>query len=258
MAREVRAAFGALHPHQVSAFTVQALTGKWKTNVSHATYYSRSLALRSFLRLLDATTGTKLADTVNYGKPPGPRKTIATPEESARLFAMAQPWLRVWLVLCTQLGLRNAEARRLRPENYNREKGLITFRKKGGEDHILPITPDIAALLDTAPQGPEDWTYVERWKGSALGKTDAVSTNVIYYHWNKLKRDAGVRRTLIPHDLRRTIAVNLYQLCHDLRAVQQFLGHKSLASTTAYLAPLTEDQIRQYHKLLNFHSQVKQ
>jgi integrase len=78
--------------------------------------------------------------------------------------------------------------------------------------------------------------------------------------WQRLTRRCGLSH-IWPHDLRRTVATNLYRETHDLRAVQQYLGHSRIDSTTHYLAPLDDDQLREYHALLNFRefdSEVKQ
>ena len=63
------------------------------------------------------------------------------------------------------------------------------------------------------------------------------------------------------HDLRRSAATILYMATKDLRVPQQLLGHKNLASTLAYLAPMAPDEARRYQELLrfdHFHTEVKQ
>jgi len=45
----------------------------------------------------------------------------------------------------------------------------------------------------------------------------------------------AIPKRIIPHDLRRTTAVEFYKITHDLRAVQALLGHRNLPSTLWYL-----------------------
>ncbi len=250
--RELRATFGNLTPRQLSAFATQSLAAKWKTSYAPATYHGRTLALRRFLRLLDATAGTALAQTVKAGKNPGPRKVIAKPEESAKLFEHAQPWQRLWLLLCSQLALRNAEARSISPANYDPSAQTIHFKKKGGGVHTLPVTPDIAALFEAAPAGEEGWTYIERWRGKKLSKA------AVEHQWRKLKKLCAVREDLRVHDLRRTTAVSLYDLTRDLRAVSHLLGHASIASTCGYLAHQDPENLRPLLAQMKLATQVKQ
>jgi len=191
---------------------------------------------------------------VKAGKNPGPRKTIATAEEITRLFAAAEPWQRLWLLLCSQLALRNSEARSIKASNYDPAAQTISFRKKGGGTHVLPVTPDIAALFEAAPEAPEgqDWTYIERWRGKRLSKA------AVEHKWRQLKRRTGVRLELRAHDLRRTTAVSMYQLTHDLRAVSHLLGHASMSATCGYLAHQDPQALRPLLAQLRPPTQLKQ
>jgi integrase len=107
----------------------------------------------------------------------------------------------------------------------------ITFTKKGGGKHTLPVTDELRAFFQNAPEGlSDDWTYIDRWAGRHLSKV------AVEHQWRKLKRAAGVHFELRAHDLRRTVAVSLYELTKDLRVVSHLLGHASIAATCGYLA----------------------
>lgn len=236
----------------MNAFTLGALTAKWKASYAPATYHGRTLALRRFLRLLDATAGTQLRQTVTPGRNPGPRKIIAKTDETQRLFARAQPWQRVWLLLCSQLALRNAEARGIAPANYDAANQTIQFKKKGGGVHTLPVTPDLAALFASAPEGEAGWSYIEMWRGKSLSKA------AVEHQWRKLKKLAGVRENLRVHDLRRTTAVSLYELTKDIRAVSHLLGHTSIAATCGYLAHQNPQDLRPLLAQMKLATEMKQ
>jgi site-specific recombinase XerC len=192
---------------------------------------------------------------VTPAKNPGPRKIIAKPDETAKLFARAKPWQRVWLLFCSQLALRNAEGRSIHPKHFNPETQTITFTKKGKGTHELPVTPDILAVINAAPEPPEgqeDWTYVERWRGKRLTKA------AVEHHWRKLKKECGVREDLRVHDLRRTTAVALYDLTKDLRAVSHLLGHASLSATCGYLAHQDPQTLRPLLAQMKLATEIKQ
>lgn len=252
VAREIRQHFGHLKPKQLTAFSLDALVRTWRSKYARATTHGRVLALRRFLRLLDASAGTDLRQTVRPEKNPGPRKVIAKEDEQRRLFHHAEPWQRLWLLLCSELAMRNAEARSIGPDNYNREHQTVSFCKKGGDTHVLPVTPNIAALFDAAPFGEPDMTYIERWRGKKMTKA------AVEHQWRKLKKLAQVRYDLRCHDLRRTTAVSLYNLSRDLRAVSHLLGHQSMAATCGYLAPHDPQDLRPLLAQLKPITEVKQ
>ncbi len=81
-------------------------------------------------------------------------------------------------------------------------------------------------------------SYVEMWRGRT---TDA---GAMRHAWKQLKKKTGVRADLRAHDLRRTTAVSLYKLTHDLRAVSHLLGHSNIASTCGYLAHQDPEDLR--------------
>ena len=62
--------------------------------------------------------------------------------------------------------------------------------------------------------------------------------------WREAIKKAKANPNLHIHDLRRTIATELYAHTKDLRAVQTLLGHRSMSSTILYIAPMDPDKLR--------------
>jgi site-specific recombinase XerD len=60
--------------------------------------------------------------------------------------------------------------------------------------------------------------------------------------------DAGLKRRprdgVSAHSLRHTCASDVLDACHDLRVVQQMLGHQHLATTAIYLRRADLSQMR--------------
>jgi integrase len=233
---------------------VNPMLAEWKEKYSPNTVHARRGVLRRLLQMLEEFGAPKNVSALPKAKRPQSRTRIATPQEIAKLLKNAPTWQRLFCLLAWQMGLRFAECFRVTPRSHDRVNHTITIQRKGGRVSTLPTTPDVEQLLDAAgdTEGKDDLAYILIHKG-----TNHHTIKGIRCHWYRLCKNAGVQG-LTPHDLRRTVLTALYAVTKDLRATQQFAGHESLASTTAYLAPLTEDQLRDYHRLLNFHSEVKQ
>ena len=62
---------------------------------------------------------------------------------------------------------------------------------------------------------------------------------------------SGVPITITPHAMRHSFATDLLNQGVDLRILQEFLGHKSIAATQIY-AHVTSKKLREIHQ--KFHS----
>ena len=246
-------ALGHLQPRQLTPMLVNGIIASWKPTLAPATLYHRVRVLRRLLKMLEPFGAQPCAALLPKVKRPQPRAQTASREEIAKLLAHAPTWQRLFILLAWQMALRFSECFAVTPASHNSENQTVTIRTKGGNVRTLPTTPDLETLLAAAGDttGNEETPYIFLLRGKR------ISTPGIRMAWWHLCDRAGVKN-LHPHDLRRTTATDLYAACKDLRAVQQFLGHESLASTTIYLAPLSEERLRDMHRLLNFHSEVKQ
>jgi len=176
-------------------------------------------------------------------KHPGlrPRNTVASEAEKKALLTGAPPYLRLWLLLCSDLAIRSGTAARLAPQHYDAARQLLTFTTKYGARQTMPVTAEIAALIGRCNMAdPEPFTLqlhrAEHHKfATPADMTERNNQNALQYNFRVLRRRLGITRSLTPHDFRRTTAVQLYRHTHDARDVQALLGHRSLASTIWYL-----------------------
>ena len=58
---------------------------------------------------------------------------------------------------------------------------------------------------------------------------------MVFYIVRGLAEAAGVRKEISPHTLRHSFATHLLEGGANLRAIQQMLGHESIATTELYL-----------------------
>lgn len=249
VAKDLTAEIGHLHPRQVTPFLCESILAKWRSRLSQSTLFVRRAAFQQCIGVLSQFGGPvfKLPKV----RKPAPRGVVATQEQIAKLLAAAKPAMRLFILLCWQLGLRHSEALAVTPSSYDKDTQTITIRVKGGKLRRIPLTADTEEMIRAAVAAAPDPTEpcVSIFNNKRVTRLEK--------QWWTLCKKAGVQG-IRPHDLRRTVLTDLYNKTHDIRAVQQYAGHSQLVSTTHYLAPLAEEQLRQMHTLLNFHSKVKQ
>ncbi len=204
--------------------------------------YTYVLALRKLLANIGASIGRPdLPKQIPRTRKPSARKTIATPEEIAALCAAAPTWLRTIVLLAAHGGFRRGDCMRIAPLNYDAEKRIIAIeQEKTKQAVVVPVTDELARTLEAAPTHSPSTPFYELHRGRP------ISAEGLNTAWHRLKAKAKVNPDLWIHDLRRTVAVSLYEVSKDLRVVEQMLGHQSLSSTIRYIEHRDPAKLRPY------------
>jgi integrase len=136
------------------------------------------------------------------------------------------------------LGMRISEWVNLNVEHIDlAEKTLMVREGKGGKDRLLPIPDATVAVL-------RNWIG-ERKEGAMFltKRKTRVGDRMLFWRIKRLGRLCGFRRSLNPHALRHTCASRMLDRGIDLRTIQDFLGHSSMAVTSIYLH-ISPDRMR--------------
>ena len=176
----------------------------------------------------------------------GPRIPVSVPkaltvtEAAETLDTMgdlaSEPWIAARDVALVSLlyggGLRIGEALALNRDDL--PKGdVLTITGKGNKQRIVPILPAVRAAIDDyivrCPYhgGPEDPLFLGA-RGKRLQAGVAQRAMRLARGWLNLPE------TATPHALRHSFATHLLAGGGDLRAIQELLGHASLATTQRY------------------------
>lgn len=134
-------------------------------------------------------------------------------------------------------GLRVSELVNLEINKLFFDDGYIVVTGKGSKERIVPIS-DVAielvnsymlerAQLDVVA-GEENVLFLNR-RGHRLTR------QMIFTIIKRLARQAGIAKEISPHTLRHSFATHLLEGGANLRAIQQMLGHESIATTEIYL-----------------------
>jgi integrase/recombinase XerC len=141
---------------------------------------------------------------------------------------------RAILELLYSSGLRLAELVGLDLASIDLPDGMVRVTGKGSKDRILPVgrhaREALAAWLPAratlAP--PEETALFVSRQGSRLS---ARSVQARVDHW---ARRQGMDTKVHPHLFRHSFASHLLESSHDLRGVQELLGHANISTTQIY------------------------
>jgi integrase/recombinase XerC len=221
----------------------------------------RTLAgARSFARFLERNGRGKVAALAAI-RAPKLAKTLPKPlavaaakrivETELRAGELREPWVlardAAVLALLYGSGLRISEALGLRRRDVPAPDAgdAITVIGKGNKARMVPVLrPVLQAVADyvaLCPYGlPGEGPLFVGARGGPL------SPRIIQLAMARLRGALGVPETATPHALRHSFATHLLARGGDLRAIQELLGHASLATTQIYTAVDSERLLEVY------------
>lgn len=231
----------ALTPDDVRAFLV-ALA---RSGLSKRSQQRALAAIRSFFRWAERSSRSPQnpARRVRTPKASRPLPRVLSVEEVTQILDQDPPDReeplalrdRALLELLYSSGLRISEALSLTWEDLDWHERSVRVVGKGGKERIVPVgEPAIRAL--------RSWKKAAEALGSDLSERVFVdprtgrplsdrSARRIVEAW---RRRAGIQARVHPHLFRHSFATHLLESGADLRAIQELLGHSSLATTERY------------------------
>lgn len=153
-----------------------------------------------------------------------PRQRVLSDDEETRLLGAAARHLRPAIMFALATGLRLENIVALDWQQIDMAGGTMRFVVKGGKHHLLPMTPEILALL--AGLEPKSKGPVFTYKGRAIRSWKTA--------WAGALRRAGVE-DFRWHDLRHTVGSRLVARGASLSVVQDILGHADISTTRRYI-----------------------
>jgi len=146
---------------------------------------------------------------------------------------------RAALELLYGAGLRAAELVGLELDDIDLHRRLVRVRGKGGKERVVPFGRAAAAALAAYLPERAGWRgrAREREAGEPLfinQRGGRLSDRSLRRILDQAVRRAATLRRVHPHTLRHAFATHLLEAGMDLRAIQELLGHASLATTQKY------------------------
>lgn len=150
-------------------------------------------------------------------------------------------------------GMRVGEVSALDLIDFAVSESFFRVKGKGGRDRLAFLVDEQTLRiqqehLETRSHIP---THSQALFLNAYG--ERLSTQGIANIISQFRKDAGIERHITPHMLRHTVATLLLRNGVDIRVVQEFLGHASIATTQRYTYIAKEhliDVLRTHHPSL--------
>jgi integrase/recombinase XerD len=141
-------------------------------------------------------------------------------------------------------GARVSEVTGAFSQDYHEDLRIIRLRGKGGRERVVPVGSAARAALAAhlADRGPSlpDAPLVASMRGRALTRDRVLRMLREYAEAAKLSSIPS------PHGLRHAFATHLLEGAAGVRAVQELLGHASVATTQLY-THVEQDRLRSIH-----------
>lgn len=141
---------------------------------------------------------------------------------------------RAILELLYSSGLRLAELTDLDVNEVDMADGTVRVTGKGNKDRIIPVGRHAIDALNewrrerVALANPDETALFVSKNGTRLSPR---SVQARVDHWAKRQ---GIDTKVYPHLFRHSFASHLLESSHDLRGVQELLGHANISTTQVY------------------------
>jgi len=154
------------------------------------------------------------------------------PDYSPRAYRALRNLALVDLLFAT--GIRVGEASALNIEDFELTDSVFRVQGKGGRDRLAFVVDKntVTIQLEHLEARSKIVTNSRALFLNASG--ERLSTQGMANIIAQFRRDAGIERNVTPHMLRHTVATLLLRNGVDIRVVQEFLGHASIATTQRY------------------------
>jgi integrase/recombinase XerD len=243
---------GLSEPAQVEESHLILYLGKLRrSGLAPATLMRKLSALRAFYRYLVREERLATDPTTNLPATRLLRRlpSVLSIEEVERLLAQPDAATargrrdRAMLELLYATGLRVSELVGLSRSDLRLDLGLVRCVGKGSKERIVPVGQPALGAVRAYLAARRDASPV-----LFLGNKGRPLTRVACWRIvGRYARQAGLRGPITPHTLRHSFATHMLDAGADLRAIQELLGHASIATTQIY-THVSADRLREVYQ----------
>jgi integrase/recombinase XerC len=232
------ASLGTLTRNDISR-TLARLHGQGLSGVSLRRKLSAWRAFYRFARDRDGALRDDPCAGLRAPKAARRLPSALSPDEAARLVAIESDESiavrdRALFELAYSSGLRLSELASVDVDRLDRASGEVRVLGKGSKERIVPVGSAALAAIEAwlarraAIASPDETALFVGQRGRRL------TPRAIQKRLAEWAVRQGLLQHVHPHMLRHSFASHVLQSSGDLRAVQEMLGHASIASTQVY------------------------
>ena len=145
-------------------------------------------------------------------------------------------------------GIRVGEVSALDIRDFFVREAAFRVQGKGGRDRLAFIVDEETVRIQQAHLEARESIKTESPSLFINASGRRLSTQGITNVIARLRLAARIKRHVTPHMLRHTVATLLLRNGLDIRVVQEFLGHASIATTQRYTHVTKEHMVRELRK----------
>ena len=131
-------------------------------------------------------------------------------------------------------GLRVGEVATLTIDRVDLDRGRVLVMGKGSKEREVPMSDYSVDALDAYLKAGDPSCLQEAAENSSTTSGRNASADAISVRWWNNMSTVLPGRRVSPHTLRHSFATHLLEGGADIRAVQELLGHASVATTQRY------------------------
>ena len=138
------------------------------------------------------------------------------------------------LELLFATGMRVSELCNLLKENVNLDTGIISIYGKGKKQRLIQVC-NLEARESLLQYKTLFWSQIERSNYFFINRLGRrLSEQSVRYMVRRYVKLASIQKNVTPHTFRHTFATLLLEEDVDIKYIQHFLGHSSIATTQIY------------------------
>jgi site-specific recombinase XerD len=211
-------------------------------NVKQVSRSTSTLALCGIKFFYEKTLGEKwpMLELIRPAKESKLPVVLSIGEVGRILNGVRHDHYRVCLTLIYACGLRLLEGVQMRVNQIDGERQQVHVRGgKGNKDRYVPIPEVTLAMLRAYWRGHRhrEWLFPARRQVEREAETGPkpMCGSGVQRALRASLRESGINKEATVHTLRHSYATHLLEAGVNLRVIQSYLGHASIATTARYL-----------------------